>query len=212
MPDAYPFWLLKPIFRAKGSSSNADRRNRWASLAKPALGVALALGALAAGRAQAVVVNVGGQDWDVTTFTGSYNVNTSKFATAANGGVMPWWGDSSKAGQFSALVDTQLCSSLNACGTIGHVCGPFFAYYLSSGAIQNWRLNNTLNQQQNTSPSGAGFSVSRTWAQATLYTPPAAPVPGPLSALGGAAALGFSRQLRKRIKGSTNALFSTYSL
>ncbi len=39
-----------------------------------------------------------------------------------------------------------------------------------------------------------------------------ASVPGPLPALGAAAALGFSRKLRKRIKGSTNALSSCNSL
>ncbi len=36
-----------------------------------------------------------------------------------------------------------------------------------------------------------------TWAQATPYIPP---VPGPLPLFGAAAALGFSRKLRKRIK------------
>jgi hypothetical protein len=37
-------------------------------------------------------------------------------------------------------------------------------------------------------------------------------IPGPLPILGSAAALGFSRQLRKRIKSSPNAVSSTYSL
>jgi hypothetical protein len=36
--------------------------------------------------------------------------------------------------------------------------------------------------------------------------------PGPLPALGAAAAIGFSRKLRKRIKGSANAISSRYSL
>jgi len=93
-----------PYSSAKGRSSNADRRNRWASLAKPAIGVALALGALTAGRAQAVVVNVGGQDWDVTTFTGSYNGNSSQFATPANGGMIPWWNNNTLAQQFTIAV------------------------------------------------------------------------------------------------------------
>jgi len=55
-----------PSTSAKGSNSNS--RRRWLSLAKPALGVALAMGALTAGQARAVIVNVDGQDWDVTTF------------------------------------------------------------------------------------------------------------------------------------------------
>jgi hypothetical protein len=53
------------------------------SLAKPALGVALAMGVLTAGQARAVVVNVDGQDWDVTTFAGGY------YKTAANSKLRP---------------------------------------------------------------------------------------------------------------------------
>jgi hypothetical protein len=56
-----------------------------------ALGAAAALAAisLSPGSAQAFVVTVGGTQYDVTTFTGSYNSDTNKFETAANGGVMP---------------------------------------------------------------------------------------------------------------------------
>jgi hypothetical protein len=59
---------------------------------KAAFAASVMMGVLGAGQAQAVVVNVNGQNWNVTTFTGSYNDNTSKFNTAANGGIMPWWG------------------------------------------------------------------------------------------------------------------------
>jgi hypothetical protein len=55
-----------PSSNAKGPTSNPGRRRRWI---KPALGVALAMGVLTAGQAQAFVVTVGGQDWGVTTFT-----------------------------------------------------------------------------------------------------------------------------------------------
>jgi hypothetical protein len=55
-----------------------------------------------------LVVNVGGEDWDVTTLTGSYDANTSKFATAGNGEVMPWWGDRSLANQFTIAVGNSL--------------------------------------------------------------------------------------------------------
>jgi len=44
-----------------------------------------------------------------------------------------------------------------------------------------------------------------TYAQATLYT---APAPGPLPLFGAAAAFGFSRKLRKRIKLEPAALGS----
>jgi hypothetical protein len=65
-----------------------------AFLPKLALSAAAALAAisLSPGSAQAFGVNVGGQDWDVSTFTGTYDAKTSKFALPANGGVMPWFG------------------------------------------------------------------------------------------------------------------------
>jgi hypothetical protein len=56
------------------------------------VGVGISSVGLTAGEAQALTVTVGGQQWDVTTFTGSYNDNTGKFKTPNNGGVMPWWG------------------------------------------------------------------------------------------------------------------------
>ena len=68
---------------------------------KAAFGTAVAIGVLGAGQAQALVVNVNGQNWNVTTFTGSYNANTSKFKTAANGGMMPWWGNLTLANSFA---------------------------------------------------------------------------------------------------------------
>jgi hypothetical protein len=79
-----------PSFSAKGSNFTS-RRARWSSLAKSSIGAAVAAGVLTTGQAQALVVNVGGHDWDVSTFTGTNNDNASKFATAANCGVMPWW-------------------------------------------------------------------------------------------------------------------------
>ena len=75
---------------------SVSHRPRWSSMAKSALGLALAVGALNTSQAKAgglVTVNVVGQDWDVTTFTGSYNNNKTKFALPSSPGeVMPWWG------------------------------------------------------------------------------------------------------------------------
>lgn len=156
------------------------------------------MGVLTAGQAQAFVVNVGGQDWDVTTFTGSYNANTSQFATAANGGVMPWWGDSALANQFA---------------TAAAIFGPSFGYKQNSNAdIVGW-LYAPFPAPGGEFSSGSNPSNSSIWAQATLVTPPpAASVPSPLPALGAAAAFGYSRKLRSRIKGRTNTVGSTYSL
>ena len=46
-------------------------------------------------------VTLGGLQYDVTTFTGTYNADTSKFAQPPAAGMMPWWGSSSRASQFS---------------------------------------------------------------------------------------------------------------
>jgi hypothetical protein len=72
-----------------------------------ALGATAALAALSLspGSAQAYVVTVGGVQYDVTTFTGSYNNNASKFALPP-AGVMPWWGSISLTNSFAAAVGT----------------------------------------------------------------------------------------------------------
>jgi hypothetical protein len=101
---------LSPSFSAQGSASNPRRRCRSWSLAKPALGVALAIGVLTAGSAQAMVMNLDGQDLDVTTFNGTYNANTSKFETAAYG---------------DALVLAEMPLSRNIWGTPGPCASSF---------------------------------------------------------------------------------------
>jgi hypothetical protein len=165
---------------------------------------------LGAGQAQALVVTVNGQQWNVTTFTGSFNANSSKFNTAANGGTMPWFGSNSEnftVDQFATAVNTQLAGA------------PDFAYLV----LVN--VNNCPPFPCTSTPvsirsrewvgSGTG-SVTTDVANTTLYAQaelvPPVPVPGPLPALGAAAAFGFSRKLRKRIKSNTNPVSSTFSL
>ena len=58
--------------------------------------------------------------------------------------------------------------------------------------------------------SGQRTFDNTVWAQVAPASPAA--VPGPLPLFGAAAAFGFSRKLRKRIKSSTNAISSSYSL
>ena len=103
------------------TTSLLRRHGKATSLAKLAIGAAVAVGALAAGSARAYVVTVGGVKYDVTTFTGSYVDNTSKFQTAANGGAMPWWGSGSVAAAFANAVGSNL-------GTPNGGEGPGFAY------------------------------------------------------------------------------------
>jgi hypothetical protein len=174
------------------------------------------MGVIAAGQAQALVVNVNGQDWDVTTFSGTYNANTSKFATATNGGVMPWWFNETAAAAFAIALDAQLGTPNVLDGSSGPPAGtgagPFFGYV--TNGIDNimygygWVSNYGVGQGVIGFPSGV---TSRTWAQATLFLG-TAEAPGPLPALGTAAAFGFSRKLRKRIKSSANPISSSYTI
>jgi hypothetical protein len=191
----------------------ARHSSRLGQRLQGALGAAAALAAisLSPGSAQAYVVTVGGVQYDVTTFTGSYDDNTSKFATAANGGVMPWWGSSSNATAFASAVGTNL-------GTPNNPYGPYFAHsydpiydptgmgYPEPYVLHALVLGNTVYNG-----SQASFDYFSVYAQATLYTAPApAPTatPGPLPLFGAAAAFGFSRKLRKRIKQAPSALGS----
>jgi hypothetical protein len=163
-----------------------------------ALGAAAALAAisLSPGSAQAYVVTVNSVQYDVTTFTGSYDADTSKFETAANGGVMPWWGSESLASQFAAAVSGNL-------GAPNDPFGPYFGWSAMNGAIEVKRWFTTTSTVV---PGAHMTDVTFTWAQATLYT---APAPGPLPLFGAAAAFGFSRKLRKRIKLAPAALGSS---
>jgi hypothetical protein len=191
--DVHSFWLLESILQCQGPHLQ--------SRPPPPLVIAgqaspwRCLGDGGAGQAQAFVVTVGGQDWDVTTFTGSYIVNTSKFGLPPAPGVMPWWGSASLAQQFVAATGGNLGSPPQTQG----FSAPFFGYEQDVNVpTVTWAYSYF---------SGGPFPINAdpitdepTWAQATLLTPPAAPVPGPLPALGAAAAFGFSRKLRKRIK------------
>ena len=166
-----------------------------APLPKLALGAAAALAAisLSPGSAQAYVVTMGGVQYDVTTFTGTYNDNISKFATPANGGVMPWWGNGTSAVSFATAV--------------GNYFGPDTYYsYNDLGAgwpIAGDRFNVILWQGSDFTGSGLGVNSSVRYASASQVR-----APGPLPLPGAAAAFGFSRKLRKRIKLEPNALGS----
>ncbi|MEI6110888.1 MAG: hypothetical protein WCP63_04335 [Cyanobium sp. ELA712] len=71
------------------------------------------------------------------------------------------------------------------------------------GGVQKYRVDSS-NNPCNQAP---GDSQIFTYAPATLYTAPTA-APGPLPLFGAAAAFGFSRKLRKRLKLVPGALDS----
>jgi len=164
------------------------------------LGAAASLAAITLnpGQVEAYVVTVGGVKYDVTTFTGTYNDNASKFGAPANGGMMPWWNNSSLASNFATAV----------AGGFGSpnppTLGPFFAFVCSASApdctdeIYSQAWNGT-----SSSFNTAGVTRSRVYAIATYI-----PTPGPLPLLGAGAAFGFSRRLRKRIQTTRQPLAS----
>jgi hypothetical protein len=172
-----------------------------------ALGAAAALAAisLSPGSAQAYVVTVDDIQYDVTTFTGSYNDNISKFETAANGGVMPWYSgnlDDTLAFKFASAVASST-GSTNGDGALG----PLFSYKATPGEMGS--IDGIIYKIDTFQALPAGFApgFEYTYAVATLYTAPT-PAPSPLPLFGAAAAFGFSRQLRKRIKRAPAALGS----
>ncbi len=182
----------------------ARHSSRLGQRLQVALGTAAALAAisLSPGSAQAYVVTVGGVQYDVTTFTGSYDNNTSKFRTPANGGVMPWFGNATLATQFANAVGY----NLGRLPSPENYRGPNFAV---SNAIDSY--SNAIVSYSYADFGTYGYpadpTISTVWAQVLPAAPTAAP--GPLPLFGGAAAFGFSRKLRKRIKLAPGALASS---
>jgi len=166
-----------------------------------ALGAAAALAAisLSPGSAQALVVTVGDVQYDVTTFIGSADANAVKFNTPANGGKMPWYGNGSLAIDFALAVQ----------GFFGNRTVYATDYTFNPDPAGNTNMVGIFwDTQYGTQPTpvpcldcftggATGGAYNEMYAVATEV---AAPVPGPLPLFGAAAAFGFSRKLRKRIK------------
>jgi hypothetical protein len=162
-----------------------------------------AMGAFCSGQAHAIAVNINGQQWDVTTFTGSYNENMGKFESPSNGGVMPWWGEDPEViSDFVAAVGNQLGQPNVSTNPLNpNPVGPFFAIRVSDGgrpAPAYFEIS-FVNSFEAVDPD-----VEATWAQATLASPDPTPVPSPLHALGVTTAFCYSRKLRKRITFNTH--------
>ena len=190
------------------------KMNRFSAFSpKLALGAAAALAAisLSPGSAQAFVVTVGGTQYDVTLFPGDYIDNVSKFNTPTNGGVMPWFGSESIAREFALAVGTSL-GYVEPTGDGASFWGPMFAWgpapCFATGPCGARYLFANGGIQIIGAPADYLSKTAYAWAQATEVAS-AAPVPGPLPLFGAAAAFGFSRQLRKRIKLAPNALGSS---
>lgn len=211
-----------PSPSAKGGISNPDRRSRWASLAKPALGVALAIGVLAANQAQAYQFDFSYND-GTNTANGVLDADLIGISTYhVTGGGLTVTGP--KSGSYTILPVGPSNFGINVGGatvfTVDNVLypvqDPVLDFY-GLGLVNNPDSGNYLNIWGN-SPGNYSFYVYSTSSNSYYgFDGPAAVsatahVPGPLPVLGAAAAFGFSRQLRKRVKRSANAASTSYSL
>ena len=224
-----------PISQPRVSVAGDALTPRWQALINSLLGAVVAGCVLTAGQAKALVVNVGGQDYDVTIFTGSFNDNASKFNTPGNGGLMPWFGDVNLASSFASAFGNSLLPNFTDPSLATGAGGPFFAYrafetrgpcswvgycgavegrveiHLASGIFgptgqyevavpsgdptRSWAIIVSGGDTGGGDSSGGGGSSSGGGTPGSAEN-----VPGPLPILGLAAAFGFSRKLRKRIK------------
>jgi hypothetical protein len=140
----------------------------------------------------AVTLVVNGTAYDVTTFTGSFDANLSKFETAANGGVMPWWGNASLASAF-ALAALAKSADLGFPNPISR--GPYFAVSNPVPTNSTVGINfSAYNASSNIVTSAQSKSSPAVYAQAQAV---AAPVPAPLPILGAIAAYQGTRRLQR---------------
>ena len=131
--------------------------------------------------ARALVVTVGGADYDVTTFSGSYINSSAKFSSV----FMPWYGDTTLTQNFAAAVGAGLGyvndNSLNS---------PYFATSKSGSDVDMWYTysGNPSSMYGGSIPLNATYE----WAQAVA-------VPGPVPILGIPVVLAYCRKLKQRI-------------
>jgi hypothetical protein len=152
--------------------------------------LSLSLVAFASTPAAAVVVQVNGTDYDLTTYSTSPLSMPSLFDLPSMGGKMPWWGDSNLAATFAE----QVFNALGEGSTPGS--GPYFAYELNGDPffdVTSWKQD-----LLNASIQTLEYTPQLTVANYAILSP--APAPGPLPLLGIASALAMSRRLRSRIR------------
>ena len=149
----------------------------------------LSLVVLASTPASAVVVQVNGNDYDLTTYNNSNLAIPSLFDLPANGGKMPWWGDSDLAATFAQ----QAFNSLGEGSVPGS--GPLFAFELNGDPffdVTSWKqdlLNASIQTQE--------FTPQSTLATYAILSP--VPTPAPLPLFGIASAFHAARRLRRRL-------------
>jgi hypothetical protein len=154
-----------------------------------------------------VTINLSGTNYEVFFTTTSYNTNPDLFG-AAPAGQMPWWGNVSLASSFAAKVYDQLGENVYQTSY-----GPVFAYgYSPAGFGEVYGLAQNTQDIDDQLDLGLGSatpiaaSSTYSYAYANVNTPVEVPAPMPL--FGAAAAFGWSRRLRRRLRSNQKLINS----
>ncbi|MFN5514154.1 MAG: hypothetical protein ACK5CA_05235 [Cyanobacteriota bacterium] len=95
--------------------------------------------------AEAVLVNVGGTDYDLGTYTGSYNDNIANACPSESClTTTPWWGNNALATQLATALAGVSIPGGGLPGNDGGTSGPYFAWGFSSGNVQTVVYNTTF--------------------------------------------------------------------
>ena len=140
--------------------------------------------------ARAVVINVGGVDWTISAEVVNPGTNIDFFKTTYITS-QPWAGDGNLANDFASALGNQL--------TLPNPSnyGPYFAFNAVGTATDY-----DIGVSASSNGSGAlAFTVGsdQPYTYARASRGPSTVVPGPLPVLGGMAAFGWSRRLRRRV-------------
>lgn len=155
-------------------------------LASFAIASGVAVSLLVSLPAEAVGVSFGGVLYDVSVVETSYVTSVDAFRLPPLG-QMPWWGSQTNADYFAE----QVYNLLGDGSTAGY--GPLFAHRYDASMAQ------VLGSLQDTGAPGFLIDGTPSTSAVLKYAIASAPVPTPLPLFGAAAALGWSRQLRRRI-------------
>lgn len=155
--------------------------------------------------AQAVTVKLSGTDYEVFFTPTSYNANPDLFG-AASAGQMPWWGNVSLASLFAAEVYDRLGDNVFETSF-----GPVFAYGYSpagSGEVYGLAQNTQdIDDQLDLGPA-TPLAASSTYSYAYAKANTPVDVPAPMPLFGAAAAFGWSRRLRRRLRSNQKLINS----
>jgi len=137
--------------------------------------------------AQALTVEVEGTTYDLTIYAGSYDSNTSYFATPASGGKMSWWGNEILAQKLASKLAAGLSSSPLP------TYGPLFAFAFNSPYVSAsyFYLTTLGNGDLVVTDDEVSSSTPQT------YVVENRPVPAPLPILATAVCFTAVRRLRR---------------